>query len=246
MRTVVVRWLPWALVAVALGVFLLIPGANGPVLVLVWGAIVVAIRYGVAILPDRRSRLWADGVFVIGCFLAAFEGGWYLVPAALAFLVKDRAGSDRERRVPGSKPLPPWLPGLAAAAAGYVALAITVWGPLYSSRAASIVSGAVVEGPVTPTSLAALGPTPRATVVLLLAALFLAVIAVGSVVYARTGHRWARRVLALATLGLALIAIAGAFTIGLLLVPAVVLAVFAWAPGRERTGPGRDEVAERI
>ena len=90
MKTSVIRWLPWILVAVALSVLLLIPDANGPVLVVVWGTIVLAVRYGVGLLPERTSRLWADALFTTGCFLAAFDGGWYLLPAALAFMVKDR------------------------------------------------------------------------------------------------------------------------------------------------------------
>ena len=39
--------------------------------------------------------------------------------------------------------------------------------------------------------------------------------------------------LALAILGLALIAVAGAFTLGPLLVPAIALALLAWASGRK-------------
>lgn len=233
MKTAVVRWLPWILVAVALGVFLLIPGANGPVLVLVWGTIVVAVRYGVGLLPERTSRLWADAVFIFGCFLAAFEGGWYLLPAALAFVVKDRAGGGEDAPFRGLRPRQEWLAGLAAGAVGVAGLAIAVWGPFYSSRSASIALGNVVEGPITSTYLAALGPTPRATIVLVIAVLLLAVIVIAPAIHSRTGSRWAHRLLAVAILGLGLIAIAGAFTLGPLLLPAIAIALLAWASGRE-------------
>jgi len=89
MKPTILRWLPWALVAAALTLFLVIPGVNGPVLLLAWGGIMGLYRYGVAVLPDRRSRLVVDGFCAFACLLAAFEGGWYLLPAVLAFSIED-------------------------------------------------------------------------------------------------------------------------------------------------------------
>lgn len=99
MRITVVRWLPWVLVAGVLCLFLVIPGVDGIVLALAWGGLVGLFRYGVALLPDRDARLWVDGIFLVACLLAAFEGGWYLVPATIAFAVKDlgeRRGAARQ------------------------------------------------------------------------------------------------------------------------------------------------------
>ncbi len=230
----VARWLPWVLVALALGLFLVIPDANGPVLVVIWGSIVAVVRFGVGLLPDRTSRLWADAVVVLGCFLTAFEGGWYLLPAAVAFAVKDRgSGTTHQpfRHLTGRKE---WVAGLAAGAIGIVGLAVALWGPFYASRSATITADSIVEGPLTSTSLFAVGLTPRAVVVLLLAASLLGIIAVASFVHARTGNRWARRLLGRAIVGLAIIAVAGAFTIGAVLLPAIALAIFAWVAGARR------------
>jgi hypothetical protein len=91
-RAAVVRWAPWVLLAAALVLFVLIPDAAGVALALIWGAIMVGLRIAIRLLPDRTARLWADGLVVLGCFLAAFEGGWYLIPAAVAFAVQDWRG----------------------------------------------------------------------------------------------------------------------------------------------------------
>ena len=83
------RLLPWLLVVAAFVVFLIAPGADGLDLILIWGAIVAVTRFGVWLLADWHFRLLVDGLFLAGCVLAAFEGGWYLLPAAGAFAICD-------------------------------------------------------------------------------------------------------------------------------------------------------------
>lgn len=89
MRTALLRLSSWLLVGCAFVLYLLAPNANGPVLVLAWGAIVAVFRFGATALVDRGARVVADTVFIVVCLVAAFEGGWFLVPAALAFLARD-------------------------------------------------------------------------------------------------------------------------------------------------------------
>ncbi len=236
MRAAIPSWLPWILVALAMGVFLLVPDASGPALVLIWGSIVLAARFIVSLLPDRAARLSVDAFAVLGCFLAAFEGGWYLLPAAIAFMVRDWRAGPAVRPLRGSGPARrESLLGIAAAAVGLAGLAVALFGPFYASQQATLASGDVVDSPPTTSSLISIGLTPRAAAVLVLATALLGVVAAASVTHERTGRRWARTVLGAAVLGLAAIALAGALTIGALLLPAVVCGLAAWALGGRRT-----------
>jgi hypothetical protein len=81
--------LAWVLAVAALGLLLVAPNANGPLLVLVWGVALVGFRFVTSIVPDRAARMVVGVVFLWGCFLAAFSGGWFLIPAGLAFLLLD-------------------------------------------------------------------------------------------------------------------------------------------------------------
>ena len=83
-----VRWIPWVLSAAALGFFLWVSPA-GLVLAGGWGIVLLLVRGFTALFPARRTRLWIDAAFGAACFLAAFEGGWYLIPAVAAFAVSD-------------------------------------------------------------------------------------------------------------------------------------------------------------
>ena len=102
MKAIVVRWTPWALLLAALGLFLFIPDANGLAVAAIWGLIIVASRVGIGLLPDRTARLWADSLLAFVCLLAGYEGGWYLLPAVIAFAIQDWQAGDMLQR-PGSK-----------------------------------------------------------------------------------------------------------------------------------------------
>jgi hypothetical protein len=96
------RWTPVALTAIALGAFLVAPNVDGPLLVTVWLLVIGGVRAIAALLPDPRSRAVLDIAFIVGCVAAAFEGGWLLIPAAVAWLALDlRApgleGADQRR-----------------------------------------------------------------------------------------------------------------------------------------------------
>ena len=78
-------WLPWFLTAGAFGIFLLVLASDGLTLVLTWGVVILAYRGSAALGQGRTLRLWLDALFALVCVLAAFEGGWYLIPAAAAF-----------------------------------------------------------------------------------------------------------------------------------------------------------------
>jgi len=89
LRPQVIRWLPTSLAVIALGLFLIAPAVNGPLLVLGWGIVLSLYRYIATAAPDRASRALVDAGFLVICTLAAFEGGWFLLPAGVAYLVRD-------------------------------------------------------------------------------------------------------------------------------------------------------------
>jgi len=86
------RWLPWLLAVAALALFAVIPDSAGLLLAVVWSGAILAWRGVAGALPDPRSRVWLDLFVMLGLCMAAFEGGWYLLPAGVAFLLNDRTG----------------------------------------------------------------------------------------------------------------------------------------------------------
>ena len=84
---------------------------------------------------DRRAlRLAGDLVFAGICFLAAFEGGWYVLPAVVAFAACDAAGLRLQwPRLPADRDGHELGAALAAAVVGWLGLAIAVSPPLYST-----------------------------------------------------------------------------------------------------------------
>lgn len=226
-----VRWLPWALVAGAIGLFLAVSPA-GPILATVWLVVVVVERGIVLSLDPRNARVLTGFLFAALCFLAAFEGGWYMIPAAAAFLISDW----RERTHPSVRPLGgarlEIAAGVGSAIVGWSALALIVWGPLYSARTSTVGPDGVIDSAAYSLSLAAVGITDRAAVFLLITAVLLAVVAASALIHARLGFEWAHWAIAVASLALAGVVIIGLLSIGAWLLPALVLAILAWWAGR--------------
>ena len=79
----------WTLAALALALLLIAPNANGLLLVLIWSGALAAYRGLASVIVGRLPRLVIGFVFLWACFLGAFWGGWFLIPAAIAFLVHD-------------------------------------------------------------------------------------------------------------------------------------------------------------
>ncbi len=78
------------LVAAALLVFAVAPDVNNVLFVGGWLFVVVGFRIAAATLvPPGGARVLWDSAFLVGCLLAAWEGGWFLIPAGAAFLVAD-------------------------------------------------------------------------------------------------------------------------------------------------------------
>lgn len=97
-----------------------------------WGAAYVAARAEAVIQPDRASRLAVDAVLGVVCFLGAFEGGWYFLPALAAFAFADVRGRATPISLGARYRLGTAL-GLAASITSIVSLAALAWVPAYSS-----------------------------------------------------------------------------------------------------------------
>jgi energy-coupling factor transporter transmembrane protein EcfT len=92
-----VRMIPWLVALVALGILLVVSGFRVWPLVAVWLAALAAVWvWGHGVRTTRRWRIAASLVLLPILFLLAFEGGWWLIPADLAWLaveLTDRRGT---------------------------------------------------------------------------------------------------------------------------------------------------------
>jgi hypothetical protein len=79
--------LPWALAAAGLAVPLVGSGFTLWIPILGWASGFVAFwALGRAITSTREQRLAVGFVLLPVLFLAAFEGGWWLIPADVAWI----------------------------------------------------------------------------------------------------------------------------------------------------------------
>ncbi len=91
------QWLPGLLAVVGL----LIPTVAGgfaewPMLVGWLVVLVVFAWLAPVVLPTRRHRITAAATFLPVLFLLAWEGGWWMIPADLVWLLVEwRGGAER-------------------------------------------------------------------------------------------------------------------------------------------------------
>lgn len=228
-------WLPWLVAEGTLGfIQAQLWPYGGLWLLLLWTAALLAYRAAIAQISRRSLRLVGDLVFGGLCALAVFEGGWYLLPAIGAFAAGDAAGvsvtlpsvpDDRERHELGA--------AVASTLLGWVALAIFVSGPLYSSASAIVdANGVVANGPPMQASLLQVGLAPQTSTLLAAIALLFGLVTVSTAVYVRTRRRDAWLALVAITVSLVALVILGSMTVGLWLIPGVTLALVAVRLGR--------------
>lgn len=84
-----IRALPWILALIGLAIPLVGGGFVGWQIVVAWLVILALLWiFGRRAVPrDRRVRIWLAVAALPVLFLAAFEGGWWLIPADVAWLV---------------------------------------------------------------------------------------------------------------------------------------------------------------
>jgi hypothetical protein len=131
-RERLIPWLPWLLAAAAILVFAVSPG--GWILAAAWALVILVVRVVASLAPSREARTIIGVLFVAVCLLAAFEGGWYVIPAGLAFLWADRRPTVGPVAPPLGGPQLEIIAGVMSAVVGWLALAVIVWAPLYTSR----------------------------------------------------------------------------------------------------------------
>jgi hypothetical protein len=87
-----VRMIPWLLALAGLGILLVVTGFKVWLLVLIW-FLALALLWGWSrgVKTTRRSRIVGALVLLPILFLLAFEGGWWLIPADLAWLAIELA-----------------------------------------------------------------------------------------------------------------------------------------------------------
>jgi TctA family transporter len=85
-----VRNIPWLLALAALALLLVVTGLRVWLLVLIW-LLALALLWGWShsVKTTRRSRIVGALVLLPVLFLLAFEGGWWLIPADLAWLAME-------------------------------------------------------------------------------------------------------------------------------------------------------------
>jgi hypothetical protein len=220
--------LSYGLGIAGIAALLLVPG-GGLLVASVWAGALIGVRLVVGVLRSRPERLWVGAIFALGCFLGAFEGGWYVLPAAIGFLVAD----TRRQRPPHTS-----LNGRAydvaaamgSAIAGWIVLAAFGWGPVYGSAGSGTDSAEAL-------SLAAMRLTPRGEAFMVIAAALLAVVALSAIFRGRARAARTDLVQGAALAGLAVIAALGAMTIGVWLLPSIALGAISWILGRRFSAP---------
>jgi hypothetical protein len=101
-----IRTVPWLIAAVGLGVPLLAGSFAGWPYVVLW-AILLSVPWIVTREQpaSRRERMILPAFLLPVLFLLGFNGGWYLIPADIAWLLiefGDRCGRDGVSRMAAS------------------------------------------------------------------------------------------------------------------------------------------------
>ncbi len=96
-----VRRVPWLLALVGLAIPLVGSGFVVWVYVLGWLVVLALVwLFGAAMVPMRSHRIVAAVVLLPVLIMLAWQGGWWLIPADLAWLAIEIA-DRRPRRLPG-------------------------------------------------------------------------------------------------------------------------------------------------
>jgi hypothetical protein len=234
MTSRIVPCLPWLLAEGTLGfVDAQLWPDGGLWLLLLWTAVLLLYRAAVAQISVRSLRLVADLLFAGLCILAVFEDGWYLLPAVAGFAACDAAGlSIRLPSLPDDREGHELGTAFASTILGWVGLAAFLSGPLYASASASVSADGVVVNSSSKESLLRVALSPQSAAILATIALLFGLISVSAIVRVRTRRHSAWRALVAVVVVLVALVALGAMTVGLWLVPGVVLALVVVRLGR--------------
>jgi hypothetical protein len=97
-----IRTVPWLIAAASLGIPLLAGGFAGWPYVVLWGMLLIVPWIVTREQPaSRRERMKLPAFLLPVLFLLGYVGGWYLIPADVAWLLiefADRRGRNRVSR----------------------------------------------------------------------------------------------------------------------------------------------------
>ena len=227
--------LPWLVLFVFLALLVAMSLARRHgllvVLVPVWLLATVVLRKAVGRFPERAGRLLADGAFGVVCFLLGSFGGWFVLPAVLAFVAADAVAPTGAGTVTwkadGRAEL---LLGVATLAAAAVMTAVVVGTPLFGYAWKTISS----PGEVTESTGSSGLPLITGLVFFMAPA---AVVLLGAIrEYRRPGT--GRALIGLVAVVLTVLSVLGGFSIGMYLMPIAVLSVATFAAAGSRTPQG--------
>jgi hypothetical protein len=96
-----IRTVPWLLAVAGLGIPLLAGGFAGSPYVVLWAILLIVPWIVTREQPtDRRERTKLPAFLLPVLFLLGFVGGWYLIPADVAWLLIELADRRGENGVP--------------------------------------------------------------------------------------------------------------------------------------------------
>ncbi len=221
----IVVWIPWILAEASLGLVEVQLWPDGGLwLVVIWTAVLLVFRGMVSLASERRARLLFDLLFGGFCVLAAFEGGWFVLPAVAAFALCDLAGLRiRLPAIPHDALGREVRLAVAATFAGLMGFAIAMSGPLYATATSAIEPDGSVVTTQSPAPLLQTGVSPLLGLLLVVVALLFV-----AVTLTAAAHLATRRLAAWLAL------LASTF----LLLTAVVLTLIMLGPSMLWLGPG--------
>ncbi len=229
----VLPWVPWLVAEAALGyVEARLWPEGGLWLIVLWTVVLVLYRTALAATDRRTVRLAGDLFFAGICVVSVFEGGWYVLPAVIAFAACDAAGltihlpalpADRDAHELGA--------ALAATVVGWLGLAIAVSGPLYETAT----SGVGPNGPfdIPPqVGLLQAGMSPAMAGLLVAIAVLFGLLPLAAAIHVRAPWRAAWLVLVILALALTILALPAVHLVGLWTAPGLMLTWLAVRVGR--------------
>ncbi len=230
-----VGFAPWVIASITLVSFVVLIGPTGLIYTVGWGLFLVFAR-SFANGP-RGRRLSVDAVLAVVAFFGAYVGGWYLIPAILVFVLLDAADH------PTPRPQVRWLrdavtlTAIGSVGAGLIAVLYLALGATYSTTSSSVGQGGSVSiGPKAAlTFLEANGVRGMVVLASVVVLLTLSTILAGSWLERSRRSYVGRVLLGIGAVGLGVLTIVTAPTIGRFLAPAALLAVLAlasaiWSP----------------
>jgi len=227
----VIGVIPWGVALIAIVIFSSWLGPSGILYALGWTLAVVVYR-GAAGGQSRSGRMRIDALAGVVCILTVYLGGWYLLPAVIAFGLVDLSalGSPTPRfRAGGTTEV---LAATATVFANIVALLVLTTAGIYSSTSSSVAAdGTVTNAPSQTIGFVATNGT-RGVAIMALIILFTVAVGAGSLVHFGLDRRVGHVLVGVGALGLLILTLAGALSIGIWLFPGSILAFATWLAGR--------------